>query len=240
MSDTPPPSIERLYGPLERGFGLRVDAAVRALGGRAKAAEVMGLSDDQVGKIVAEKSVPNFAAIAALARRSGVSLYWLAFAQEPQQASVASLSTRKVFTADEGTAAEDNASDGVVYLRGYGIGGVADQISSVPFPRRYLEEVVRCHADDVALLEHSGDAMAPTFADHELLMLHLRRREISDGAIVAIRLGGELMVKRVQREPDGSVVLLSDNKSYGPIKMIGDAVDRLDVLGRVIWKAGAV
>ncbi len=238
MSESSSPAKGRLYGPLLPGFGERIESAVNLLGGRRQAADVMDLSDDQVGKVINEKSAPNFAAIAALAKRTGVNLYWLAFGEAPQFANE-TLSTRKAFSGAEGSAATGDAKSDIVYLRGYGIGG-GPELASVPFPRHYLEGVLKLDADDVAALEHSGDAMAPTIGDRDLVLLHLGRREIADGAILTLRLGGELLTKRIQRETDGAVQLISDNRNYGSIKIVPGAERQLEVIGRVIWKGGAL
>src|SRR5689334_6714709 len=110
MPRTARPISQRLYGALARGFGKRVEEAVRLVGSNTAAAKVMNLSTDQLAKIVSESAVPNFASIAALAEKSGCSLYWLAFAREPQISS--ELSTGKSFIADADDTVQIPALDG--------------------------------------------------------------------------------------------------------------------------------
>lgn len=56
---------------------------------------------------------------------------------------------------------------------------------------------------------------------------------MKDG-IYVIAFEEELLVKRCQRNlEDGSVLVSSDNKAYSPFTV--STVDRLEVIGRVIW-----
>lgn len=213
---------ERLH-PLEAGFGQRVAMAADRLGTRGEAAKAIGLSHDQLGKIIAQAAVPSFPAIAALAHKSGLSFEWLAFAEG---------------ASDAATNSDVRTSDTVMLPR-YDIQNAAAG-SAMPFSRRYLENVMRCAADEVAIGEAVGDSMAPTISPHDLLVVHLRRRKIADGQIFVLRLGEELVVNRVQRELDGSLLLLSDNKAYPSRQLSQEQADRMDVVGRLIWRGGQI
>jgi phage repressor protein C with HTH and peptisase S24 domain len=50
-----------------------------------------------------------------------------------------------------------------------------------------------------------------------------------------LRAGGELSVKRVQRRPDGKLIIRNDNAAYEPTVV---AADNLNIVGHVIWVAG--
>lgn len=250
MASVENPAADRLYGPLARGFGRRVEEAVRLIGSRQAAATAMDISDDQVGKIIAERSVPNFAAMAALAERSGVSLYWLAFGRSPQLAGER-LSTRTSFSEADGSGAAGTsfAPPSMVMVQRYDVRFAAGAGASVEgerrdgtmaFPRGYLEQVLHCAVGDVGIGEARGDSMEPTIFDRDLVMVNLKRREIADGEIFVLRLANDLVIKRVQREPDGSVLLMSDNKAYPNRRLTQAEADQVDVIGRMIWKGGAV
>lgn len=66
-----------------QGVGSRVEAACQRLGTRTKAAQVAGLSTDQLLRIVRGDSVPNFIAVQAIAIAAGVSLHWIATGEGP-------------------------------------------------------------------------------------------------------------------------------------------------------------
>lgn len=235
----------RLVAP---GFGQRVRAAARLIGTYQEAAEAMDLVYDQLRKIMDEKAVPNFPSIVALSQRSGFSLTWLASGRGPQFANE-SLSTEKSLGGAVGTAAEQFENPDVVLVRRYDLRAAAGHganvdaehvAAAVPFSRRYLEVELRCSIEDVAMIENNGDSMLPTIRDRDLLMVHLRRREIASGHIYVFRIGNELLVKRAQREVDGSVSLISDNSVYRPYRLTQAEADQVAVIGRMIWKGGAV
>lgn len=211
---------ERLYGPLAEGFGQRIDAAVQSLGGRSKAASAMGISKDQIGKIIAERAVPNFAAIAALARQSGLSLKWLAFAEAPEH----TFSTGKSFSEDE---------DEVVRIKGI------DNDRSYSFPRKLVGLNHNASAADcLAVMTMPGDAMEPTIKADGVLILDTSANRIVDGAVFVFDFGGERVVRRTQRQPQGVLVLSADNIKYAALKLDASEAPKAIVLGRVIWSGG--
>ena len=57
----------------------------------------------------------------------------------------------------------------------------------------------------------------------------------SDGGIYVINYDGELFVKRVQKQLNGTVAITSDNKNYGDIVIASADLNPLKIIGRVIW-----
>jgi len=246
-----PKDVDLRLAPLAEGFGNRVNVAALRIGTRPEAAAAMGLSDDQLGRIIKEKAVPTLPAIAGLAKASGCTLEWLAFDQGSQFAEtsfavpiVAKVAAKVMATTNYDSVLADTVlvpRYDVRFSAGPGASGGDDRIvATLPFSRRYLEGVLRCALDDVAIGEADGDSMEPTIGDGDLLMVHLKRKRISDGHIFVLRLADELVVKRVQRELDGSLILMSDNKAYADRRLTQAEADQVDVIGRLIWSGGPV
>jgi len=236
----------RLYGPMARGFGHRIDAAARVIGTRSEAARAMAISKDALNNIINESQVPNAAAVAALAMKSGTSLHWLMFAQPPQFTADAS-STRKSFSGAAATDTSPFEDPDVVLVRRYDLRAAAGAgaevtgehiATAVPFSRRYIEGVLRSAPEDLAVLDNDGDSMTPTIDDRDLLLVDLKQRTIRNGQVFVLRLGNELVVKRVQRDVDGAVVLMSDNKAYPDRRLTQAEADQVDVIGRLVWSGG--
>lgn len=203
---------DRLYGPLARGFGERIRAAVQRFESKSEAAAAMSLSTDQVNTLINEKSVPNFAAMASLAKQLGLSLDWLAF-DGPANVD---LSTRKSFS----------TADDTVALKRIDIG------PPLPFSRMWLQESFNRSSEQLGLMSAPGTAMEPSIKRHALLIVDLSSTRPVDGEIFLFDFGGDFVVRRTQREPDGSLVLKADNASYDPLRIPRDAKS---VMGRVIW-----
>lgn len=79
----------------------------------------------------------------------------------------------------------------------------------------------------------SGDSMEPTLADGDVIIVDTTRTAVDASGIYVVELGGDLLVKRVQRRMDGSLVLKSDNAAYDPEHIQPDAAHALRVLGRM-------
>jgi len=57
----------------------------------------------------------------------------------------------------------------------------------------------------------------------------------SDGGIYVINYEGELFVKRVQKLLDGRIAVTSDNPHHMSIEISKHDLDRLSIIGRVVW-----
>lgn len=90
-------------------------------------------------------------------------------------------------------------------------------------------------AAKLAAITAKGDSMEPTIPAGALLLLDLRAADLGaalpDG-IYVLHVDGLLSVKRLQRVPDGSWLVISDNPLYKewPVRAAG-----LRIVGRVVW-----
>lgn len=57
----------------------------------------------------------------------------------------------------------------------------------------------------------------------------------NDGEIYITNYDGELFVKRVQKQLNGTVATTSDNKNYGDIVIASANLNTLKIIGHVIW-----
>lgn len=92
--------------------------------------------------------------------------------------------------------------------------------------------------ENLSLVTGQGDSMRPTFEDGDALLVDRGIRECRVDGLYCLALNDELYIKRLQRRPDGSVMMISDNRAYEPYQ-ITQGRDRVDVLGRVVmaWNA---
>lgn len=92
--------------------------------------------------------------------------------------------------------------------------------------------------DKLAVLTAYGDSMEPTFSGGDPLLVDTGVREIKIDAVYVLLRDDELFVKRVQRQLDGRLKIISDNKNYESQVLSNGERGSFDVLGRVIycWK----
>ncbi len=79
-----------------------------------------------------------------------------------------------------------------------------------------------------------GDSMEATLADGDEILVDTRSARLRSGVHV-VRVDGQLLVKRLQAERPGT--LISDNPVYPALEL---SPTEVEVIGRVVWKAGLV
>lgn len=92
---------------------------------------------------------------------------------------------------------------------------------------------------NLAVITGYGDSMEGTFSDGDLLLVDRGVTEIKIDAVYVLSLKGELYIKRLQRRPDGVLLMLSDNEKYKPYEIKNGELEQFEVLGRVLlaWNA---
>ena len=79
-----------------------------------------------------------------------------------------------------------------------------------------------------------GDSMDPLLRDGDEILVDASPRPLRDGVHV-VRVGDALLVKRLEVAGPGVIVLKSVNHAYDPVEL---APAEIEVVGRVVWKAG--
>ena len=108
-------------------------------------------------------------------------------------------------------------------------------IDYVTFKTAWLKIGLGISPQGAVLISVKGDSMEPTLSNGDLVLIDTTTSKIEDNAIYVINYDDALLVKRIQRKYDRSVIIMSDNKSYGDEAVQGDLVNQLQVIGRVVW-----
>jgi phage repressor protein C with HTH and peptisase S24 domain len=110
----------------------------------------------------------------------------------------------------------------------------------IAFRHDWVRAVLGIEPNDLILETAVGESMQPTIQDGDLLLVDTTDRTFSSFGVYVLEVGGERLVKRVQRKLDGSLVLISDNDTYQPDQVTGAMLDGVTVIGRVVWGGGAI
>lgn len=108
-------------------------------------------------------------------------------------------------------------------------------VDYLAFRSDWVHNALGVSSKDLALISVKGDSMEPTLSNGDLILLDMHQGKIEDNAIYALQHNATLVVKRVQRRLDGSVVVKSDNPRYEAEALGADAAALLKVVGRVVW-----
>lgn len=121
-----------------------------------------------------------------------------------------------------------------------GPGAFADReqvVDYMAFREDFVLRVLRADPKNLVLLTSTGDSMMPTINSGDLLLIDRGVDRIVDDAIYVLVKGGELVVKRVQKFFNGTVVVKSDNPAYAPEELGPSEADQVAVAGRLRWIA---
>jgi SOS-response transcriptional repressor LexA len=108
------------------------------------------------------------------------------------------------------------------------------------FKTEWVKNVLGIPRDFLALISVQGDSMEPTLSNGDLILVDIRTSKVEDGAIYVVQYDDALLVKRLQKKYDGSVVIRSDNPLYEPEILHGEDAINLKIVGRVVWAGGVI
>jgi len=208
----------------------RLTQVIESFGPVVAVAKAVGVSDNAIYKWLAGRGQPSVTNLVALARAARVSIEWLATGEESKQSAQAI--TRAVEHGDfifmpRNRIRFSSGREGI--LR-------SDQVvDSIAFRAEWVKRRLSTESRDLLLIEVVGDSMAPTVEDMDLILADLAEPRFRQDGIYLLRHDSGLAVKRIQRRPDGKLLIRSDNPKYEAM-----VVTTVNVIGRVIWTGGRV
>lgn len=111
-----------------------------------------------------------------------------------------------------------------------------DIVRSIDFLSSFLRTlpgVVGTH--QLHIVTANGDSMEPTIPHRALCLVDGGQRDITRDGIFCIQSDGQIFIKRVQRNIDRTLTLLSDNARYQPRTITRDQLEGSCVIGAVIY-----
>jgi len=110
--------------------------------------------------------------------------------------------------------------------------------TTLDFNENFLRGFLRISGDlsKVHIINAKGDSMEPTIANGELLFISTANAGgVISGNIYVINYGGDVFVKRLEKNPiTRAVTLFSDNEKYEPIVIDGENLENCAIVGRVV------
>jgi phage repressor protein C with HTH and peptisase S24 domain len=231
---------------------------IKSAGSLVAAGEIAGTSDETLAKWRDGQTRPSFFGLAALAAAAGRSLDWLLYGESAElrelQASMAfraqhdlpgdfdATVVRLKETMERASRGHDLADFALIprynvqASAGSGVVAVDEsEIERIAFRLDWLREI-GIDPKEAGLLTATGDSMSPTIPDGALMLVDRRKdQQLRSGYIYVIVLDGEVLVKRLSRNVDKTIDLISDNPLY-PVKTIRQVdFDGLFIAGRVFW-----
>ncbi|WP_081629280.1 helix-turn-helix transcriptional regulator [Methylopila sp. M107] len=187
-----------------------------------------------------KSSIPNAENAAKIAKTKNVSLEWLVTGTGPRDRTPPSQWQSQVLSPPGLGDLTLIPRYDVRLSSGPGALVAAEEIfEHLAFRSSWLREM-GISPKNAALVTNKGDSNEPTIPDGALMLLDLSITDVTNGKFYALNHDGELILKRVQRRVDGTVVLKSDNPRYDPEEVTPDRVAYLHVIGQLKWFARSI
>ncbi|WP_457798139.1 S24 family peptidase [Methylocystis sp. S23] len=203
----------------------RIDAAIQRAGGKSAFSRISGISVRNLTRYANENVVPGMKMMEKLAKALNMDVSVLmgedvsAIRQDIDVSDPISIPLLSV-TASAGHGAKNDAQRGE---------------ASFSFSRARLREL-GANTSRVEFIKARGDSMEPTIKDGSIVLVDRSQKEIVGDAIYVVSIDENVLIKRVQRQIDGTLTLISDNSAvYPPLRLSKADAEQLRVHGRVFW-----
>ena len=85
------------------------------------------------------------------------------------------------------------------------------------------------------IVSSSGDSMRPTIETNSLVLIDTNQRSFHADGVFCLRVEDSVFIKRIMRNLDGSLTLISDNPIYPPAKVSKVEMQQTQIIGRVVY-----
>ncbi|MGE0226273.1 MAG: S24 family peptidase [Acetobacteraceae bacterium] len=231
-------TLPQSLGAERSAFVSRLQLILKHWPSADRLAREMGVSPSAFRKWLKGEAEPSRERLVALAEVTRVGIGWLARGEGPEPDFVHAGHSYTAGSNGSGGAGIDPARFRLMPANHTPNDAGGRQQGFVGFRHDWIRESLRVEPNVLIMDVAVGDAMTPTVADGDLLLLDASDTNLRQDGIYVLRINGGSLVRRVQRMHDGSVGLIPDNPSYVTDSIPSERVSNLEVIGRVIWIGG--
>lgn len=107
-----------------------------------------------------------------------------------------------------------------------------ETIEYIPFPKIYINNIIKVSPQNLNVICVSGDSMYPTIQDQDLILIDRSIDNLSKEGIYTFRQADNLQIKRLQIIENNNIRVNSDNKFYGSYTT---TLKDIEIIGIVVW-----
>ncbi|MCT4654397.1 MAG: hypothetical protein N4A65_01170 [Cohaesibacter sp.] len=186
-------------------------------------AKAVGIPGATFNRIWNEGSIPKSEHLIRISEHEEVSIDWMLKGKETFSQESASYVGIPRF------AAELSAGNGSWNPEN------AETLDHIPFTKEFLSRRLgRATEDGLIILSANGDSMDPLIGDGDLVMVDLKKQNLTEG-IFAFVLNGTARVKRMRQALNGDIEVMSDNPLYDTEILKKEDLEDFQIIGKVVW-----
>lgn len=227
-----------------RATAIKVLILCELLGGRGRVVSLLDLKDNTLDNYRHGRTEPRHSTLKAMAEHAEVPVEFLGHDWAFEDGEIRFLSKDANYggfsdLSPQGEAAPYLDMPDRIVIPGYdeirASGALATRSPDVlvAIPQTFMTKI-EVDPVNLRILTASGDSMAPTILDGAPMFVDISDQRLQDGRIYAFDVEGEVLIRRIQRQPNGGIELLPDNTArYRSQSLEKDKILDLKVLGRV-------
>lgn len=97
-----------------------------------------------------------------------------------------------------------------------------------------LARAVAPNFSKLHIINAFGDSMKPLIDEGDFVIVDTSKNELMGDGVYVVQSGENTFIKRVQRQINGRILLLSDNPLYKPYEVPPEEMDTLRIIGKCI------
>ena len=206
-------------------------------------AERLQTDAKKISRIEKDVQLPDSHLLIRLGRQFGVRSDWLLKGQGPMSEDENhNMEGRIPF--QEGTENDANPAD-YAFVPVYDVSASAghgafhdfasdEAVQHMAFLNSWIHGNLGSSGDRLVVIRAVGDSMTPTINSGDSLLIEVSPHYAGDG-LYCVQLHETLFAKRVQRKPDQSYQLLSENPSYPTMAITEEDGCSFRLIGRILW-----
>lgn len=112
------------------------------------------------------------------------------------------------------------------------------QKAALPFTLSFFK-AIGSKPENCKLLVSRGDSMEPFLFNRDMIMVDVSKTNVRDGLVYAVSFEDEPLVKQLFKQPGGALTLHSYNTRYPDRTVSPTDMERLEVIGEVVYRSGS-
>ena len=216
----------------------------------AKVSDLIGMSHMGLSKVFRNGSIPKAETLLSIHEKSGCDLKWLMTGEgQPFPKMAGNDSGGFPVPLPQGGQVFDTLGNPVdieefVFIPHYNVQASAGNgltvedekpIFSMAFRKYWIDNHLNANPKDLAVISVKGDSVEGVLNERDNILINCAKNKPGNGLYV-VRIGNDLIVKRIQSMPGGKLLITSANEAYAPFEIdTNKDYDDIAIVGKVEW-----